>query len=71
MLCGRRQTELKSNRTCFLSSQECFSSTQHTDSSMDETAQRVLENLTEVEAAAEDILSDKQQVFLNDKRSAL
>ncbi len=38
---------------------------------MDETAQRILENLTEVEVVAEDILSDKQQVCLNDKSSQL
>jgi len=31
-------------------------------SNMDECAQRILENLTEVEVAAEDILADKQQV---------
>lgn len=38
---------------------------------MDESAQRILEYLTEVEVAAEDILSDKQQVGLNDKGSRL
>lgn len=32
---------------------------------MDESAQQILENLTEVEAAAEDILADKQQVRMN------
>ncbi|KAF4107177.1 p53 and DNA damage-regulated protein 1 [Onychostoma macrolepis] len=35
---------------------------------MDETAQRILENLTEVEVAAEDILSDKQQIVDLDLR---
>ncbi|XP_067243699.1 p53 and DNA damage-regulated protein 1 [Chanodichthys erythropterus] len=35
---------------------------------MDESAQRVLEHLTEVEVAAEDILSDKQQIVDLDLR---
>lgn len=52
-------------------SRTCFPSAQHTDPSMDETAQRILEHLTEVEVAAEDILSDKQQVGLIDKSSKL
>ncbi|KAG1931018.1 p53 and DNA damage-regulated protein 1 [Pimephales promelas] len=35
---------------------------------MDECAQRILENLTEVEVAAEDILADKQQIVDMDLR---
>ncbi|XP_048029391.1 p53 and DNA damage-regulated protein 1 [Megalobrama amblycephala] len=35
---------------------------------MDESAQRILEHLTEVEVAAEDILSDKQQIVDLDLR---
>ncbi|KTG31411.1 hypothetical protein cypCar_00027153 [Cyprinus carpio] len=35
---------------------------------MDESAQRILEYLTEVEVAAEDILSDKQQIVDLDSR---
>ncbi|XP_026096585.1 p53 and DNA damage-regulated protein 1 [Carassius auratus] len=49
-------------------SRTCFPSAQHTDPSMDETAQRILEHLTEVEVAAEDILSDKQQIVDLDSR---
>ncbi|KAK7119930.1 hypothetical protein R3I94_021684 [Phoxinus phoxinus] len=35
---------------------------------MDESAQQILENLTEVEVAAEDILADKQQIVDLDLR---
>ncbi|XP_065129085.1 p53 and DNA damage-regulated protein 1 isoform X2 [Paramisgurnus dabryanus] len=40
----------------------------HTAASMDESAQRVLEYLTEVEVAAEDILADRQQIVDLDLR---